>query len=115
MNIETMDRLSLNTPTQDSTKISYIKNEHETGKDMIFVSSGFLSHNETVTKADAIMGRRFMYDFIVIIPRVRFTKIKNTGHINLSAQFLSFQFTKTNSLNIPTKLGIAPPIAPRHR
>ena len=82
---------------------------------MIFVSSGFLSHNETVTKADAIMGRRFMYEFIVTIPRDRLTRMKNTGHITLSAQFFSFLLTKTNSLNIPTKLGIAPPIAPRHK
>lgn len=82
---------------------------------MIFVSSGFLSHNETVTKADAIIGRRFMYDFMVIIPRDRLTKMKQHGHITLSAQFFSFLFTKTNSLNISTKLGIAPPIAPRHK
>lgn len=82
---------------------------------MIFVSSGFLSHKETVTKTEAIIGRRFMYDFIVIIPRVRFSKMKKTGHITLSAQFFSFRLTKTNSLNIPTKLGIAPPIAPRHK
>ena len=82
---------------------------------MIFVISGFLSHKETVTKTEAIIGRRFMYDFIVIIPRVRFSKMKKTGHITLSAQFFSFRLTKTNSLNIPTKLGIAPPIAPRHK
>ena len=107
--------LSLNTPTHDSTNISYIKNEQETGKDIIFVSIGFLIHSETVTKADAIIGRRFMYEFIVIIPRVRLTEIKNTGHITLSAQFFSFRFTKTNSLNIPTKLGMTPPIAPRHK
>ena len=113
--IETKDMLSLNTPTHDSTNISYIKKEHETGKDMIFVSNGFFSHKETVTKADAIMGRRFMYEFMVIIPRVRLTEIKNTGHITLSAQFFSFRLTKTNSLNMPTKLGIAPPIAPRHK
>jgi hypothetical protein len=107
--------LSLNTPTHDSTNISYIKNEQETGKDIIFVSIGFLIHSETVTKADAIIGRRFMYEFMVIIPRVRLTEIKNTGHITLSAQFFSFRFTKTNSLNIPTKLGMTPPIAPRHK
>ena len=107
--------LSLNTPTHDSTNISYIKNEQETGKDIIFVSIGFLIHSETVTKADAIIGRRFMYEFIVIIPRVRLTEIKNTGHITLSAQFFSFLLTKTNSLNIPTKLGMTPPIAPRHK
>lgn len=107
--------LSLNTPTHDSTNISYIKNEQETGKDIIFVSIGFLIHSETVTKADAIIGRRFMYEFIVIIPRVRLTEIKNTGHITLSAQFFSFRFTKTNSLNMPTKLGMTPPIAPRHK
>ena len=107
--------LSLNTPTHDSTNISYIKNEQETGKDIIFVSIGFLIHSETVTKADAIIGRRFMYEFIVIIPRVRLTEIKNTGHITLSAQFFSFRFTKTNSLNMPTKLGMSPPIAPRHK
>ena len=105
----------MKTPIQDSTKISYIRNEQETGKDMIFVSVGFLSHREIVTKTDAIMGRRFMYDFMVTIPRVRFTEIKNIGHIILSAQFFSLRFTKTNSLNMPTKLGIAPPIAPRHR
>lgn len=107
--------LSLNTPTQDLTNISYIRKEHETGKDMIFVSSGFLSHNETVTKADAIIGRRFMYEFIVIIPRDRLTKINKHGHITLSAQFFSFLPMKTNSLNIPIKLGIAPPIALRHK
>lgn len=107
--------LSLNTPTQDSTNISYIKKEHETGKDIIFVNSGFFSHNETVTKADAIIGRRFMYEFIVTIPRDRLTKINKHGHITLSAQFFSFRLTKTNSLNIPIKLGMAPPIAPRHK
>ena len=113
--LEIKDMLSFNTPIHDSTNISYIKNEQETGKDMIFVSSGFLSHNETVTKADAIIGRRFMYEFMVIMPRVRLTKMKNTGHITLSAQFFSLRLTKTNSLNIPTKLGMAPPIAPRHK
>lgn len=82
---------------------------------MIFVSNGFLSHSETVTKTEAIMGRRFMYDFMVIIPRDRLTKIKKRGQITLSAQFFSFRLTKTNSLNIPTKLGMAPPIAPRHK
>ena len=105
----------MNTPTHDFTNISYIKNEHETGKDMILVNSGFFSHNETVTKADAIMGRRFMYESIVIIPRDRLIRINIHGHITLSAQLFSFRLTKTNSLNIPTKLGMAPPIAPKHK
>ena len=112
--MEIKDMLSLNTPTQDSTNISYIKKEQETGKDIIFVSMGFFSHKEIVTKTEVIMGRRFMYDFMVIIPKDRLTKINKHGHIILSAQFFSFRLTKTNSLNIPTKLGIAPPIAPRH-
>lgn len=107
--------LSLNTPIQDSTNISYIKKEQETGKDMIFVKKGFFNQSETETKADAIIGKRFMYDFMVIIPSERLTAIKKQGQASLSAQFLSFRLTKTNSLNIPTKLGIAPPSAPRHK
>lgn len=96
--------LSLNTPTHDSTNISYIKNEQETGKDIIFVSIGFLIHSETVTKADAIIGRRFMYEFMVAIPRIRLTEIKNTGHITLSAQFF-FSVNKNQFSEYTDKIG----------
>ena len=110
-----MDNASLNIPIHEPTKKSYTINVAETGAEIIFVSFGFLSHSEIVTKVDAAIGKIFIGELNVLSPRPQLSIINKIGHITEFAHFLLSLFMNTISLKIPTKLGIIPPYAPRHR
>ena len=105
--------LSFTIPMYEPANISYIKNESDTGIDIILVRRVFLSHKDTVTKADAVMGKRFMGDLKDISPKEKLRRMKNTGHTGMFAHFLLSRFTKTSSLKMPDTLGIIPPTAPK--
>ena len=113
--MEHMAMLSFTTPIYEPTKISYIRNASDTGMEIILVRVGFLSQRETVTKTEAVMGSRSIWESIVRSPRVRLTAIKRRGHKRWFAHFFSSRFTKTSSLPIPTRFGTTPPKAERHR
>ena len=95
--------------------MSYIINDRQTGIDKSFVSRGLSIHSSIVTRADAAMGSMFMGDEKVLIPRQRFMSINMIGHKTKLAHLCFFRLTKTNSLNIPTRLGIAPAMPPIHK
>ena len=105
---------SLTIPIKEPTKISYIRKDTETGMERSFVSLGFLSHKETVTRLDAAMGKIFIGDLKEKAARNQFAKMKTIGQTNELAHFLFSRLTKTHSLKIPIKLGTIPPTAPKN-
>ena len=107
--------LSLTTPSHEPTKISYRRKNADTGTESSFVKTGLRSQSETVTSADADSGNMFMGVRKEANPKAKFMVINKSGQAVWFAHFCSSRFAKTSSRNIPTKLGIAPPMAPRHR
>ena len=105
--------LSLTIPMYEPAKMSYMRNDSDTGTDIILVRRVFLSHSDTVTNADAVIGRRLMGDLKERILNEKLSTMKKTGHNGKFAHFLSSRFTNTSSLNIPERLGIMPPNAPK--
>ena len=112
--IETSATDSFIIPIQLPTKISYIMKQTETGAQIARVTRGVFTNSDIVTAVDAQIGRRFSADFHVVIASAQLMTMNIAGKTGDFDHFLS-SCMKMSSLKMPTKFGIAPPIAPRHR
>lgn len=80
---------------------------------MHFVSFGLWIQRETVTNAEAVIGKTSYHASKDTIPNAKPVKIKRQGQVTLLANLCRPRLIKIISRKIPTRLGIAPAIAPR--
>ena len=82
---------------------------------MNFVSLGRSNQSTIVAQAEAVIGKIFIAVSKLLSASAKFRITKNTGQIAIDAHLCFRRFIYTHSRNIPTKLGIIPPTAPRQK
>ena len=98
-----MDKIAIDSliiPIYEPTKILYIRNKQETGIDMHFVSYGLLIQSETVTNAEAVIGKTSYHASKDMIPNAKLVKIKRQGQATLPANLCRSRLIKIISLKI---------------
>ena len=71
--------------------MSYIRNDAETGAEIILVRLGLLIHREMVTKDDATMGMILYHLSKVLSPKDKLTTMNSATHKGVFAHFFELR------------------------